>query len=86
MLAPGISQYQYIYARVTADLSSPDKGIEILQKALIKQPNNEQLLNGLMELYHQAENQKEAKAIARKLSELAPNSERYKNIRQQLGE
>lgn len=85
-LAPSMSQYQYLYAMVTADLSSPDRGLEILQKALQKQPNNEQLLNGLMELYHQSGQLKEARETARKLSELAPDSQRYKNIRQQLGE
>ena len=85
-LAPSNSQYQYVYAMATADISSPDKGIEILNRALKKQPDNEQLLNGLMALYHQAGNQQEALTVVRRLSDLAPDNLRYENIRQQLSE
>ena len=85
-LAPTNSQYQYIYAMATADIRSPDNGIEILNKALQKQENNEQLLNGLMELNYQAGNKKEALAVVRKLSKLDPENQRYQSIRQQLSE
>ena len=85
-LAPSISQYQYVYAMAMTDISSPEQGIEILNKALKKQPDNEQLLNGLMELYHQTGKKKDALAIARRLTELAPNNKRYENIRKQLSE
>ncbi len=76
-LAPDISQYQYVYAIALADIVDVNQGIDVLQKALKKQPNNEQLLSGLLELHYQGGNKAEARKIVSRLLELTPDNRDY---------
>ncbi len=83
-LAPDNTRYNYVYALALAELNQQKKGMEAMERALRRNPINEQLLMGMVEFKQASGDIDGALIHVQKLMELAPEDPRFQKLHQQL--